>query len=37
MSVVRASVVEAHVLSVNVPSAGRLTRPLWFSAVSSVM
>lgn len=36
-SVVRASVVGAHGSSVNVPSAGRLTRPRWFSAVWSVM
>lgn len=37
MSVVRASAVAAHVLSVNAPLAGRLTLLLWFSAVLSVM
>lgn len=37
MSVVRANVVAAHGLSVNVPLAGRLTLPLWFSVVLNVM
>lgn len=37
MSVVRVCVVEAHGLSVNVPSGGRLIQPLWFSVVSNVM
>lgn len=37
MSVVRASVVAAHGLSVNVPLAGRLTPPLWFLVVLNVM
>lgn len=37
MSVVRANVVAAHGLNVNVPLAGRLTPPLWFSVVLNVM
>lgn len=37
MSVVRDNVVAAHGLSVNVPLAGRLTPPLWFSVVLNVM
>lgn len=37
MSVVRANVVAAHGLSVNVPLAGHLTLPLWFLVVLNVM
>lgn len=36
-SVVRASVVAVHGLSVNAPLAGRLTLPRWFSVVLNVM
>lgn len=36
MSVVKANVVAVHDLSANVPLAGHLTLPLWFSVVLSV-